>query len=139
MLCYKNGSVNFQHSSYDSCCPELRWIGLFSSDVDGACNTKTGIHISEEFYQAFTLHDESMLCSLTRRCCVHDNSYIYDEVKLMASNRFKMEIDALHSLGVDYVSEMLYWKILSWSQDQRPILNHDSSPAGLSKQRYFDY
>ncbi len=134
MLTYKVGSSNFGLES-GLCTPSLRWLGLRAADVrraddddDDDDDIEPPLHrqrhgrmrmpfLPADAYQPFTQRDRAVLDGLSRRAIVAESADLSDEVRRMGEAEVKVEIEALHTFGFDFIAEYLQDRILSAPPD----------------------
>jgi meiotic recombination protein SPO11 len=105
---YERGSARMGVDGGDRYSVGLRWIGLKPSYVQEELEGQ----LPRDVYQRLTDVDERRLEKLCDECHPFHNNHRdgedrLEEVQLMQSNGYKVELEAMHWLGMDYMSDWL--------------------------------
>lgn len=114
---YERGSARLGVDGGDRYSVGLRWIGLKPSNLQDELEGQ----LPRDVYQRLTEVDErrlEKLCSETHP--FHNNhrdgEERLDELELMQANGYKVELEAMHWLGMDYISNWLEEILLAEEQ-----------------------
>ena len=116
---YEKGSARMGVDGGDRYSVGLRWIGLKPSCIQAELQEK----LPRDVYQRLTDVDERRLEKLCDECHPfhsnhRDGEERLEELQLMQSNGYKVELEAMHWLGMDYMSDWLE-KILLEEEERR--------------------
>jgi DNA topoisomerase-6 subunit A len=94
----KQGSINLAHESHRMAVPAARFLGLRSKDYDD-CGLAPSVKI------ALSERDVKRAREIARYPWFQGNAPWQDEIARMLANGFKLEVEALVSKNVSYVTE----------------------------------
>ena len=77
------------------------WIGLLPSQIEG-------LDLPEQAIEIFTDHDTKKAASLANSGFVQSHPFYQNEVAHFIRHKVKVELEALHSHGIDFLSNFLY-------------------------------
>lgn len=95
---YMSGSKNMSYDSANLTTPDIKWLGVWPSDLDR-------YSIPEQCRLPLTEHDIKTGKELLEEDFIKKNPAWYRELELMVKRKEKAEIQALSSFGFQYLTE----------------------------------
>jgi meiotic recombination protein SPO11 len=96
---YMSGSKNMSYDSANLTTPDIKWLGVWPSDLDT-------YDIPEQCRLPLTEHDIKTGKELLEEDFIRKNPDWYRELELMVKRKEKSEIQALSSFGFQYLTEV---------------------------------
>lgn len=111
---YERGSERRGVDGGDRYSVAMRWVGLKPSYIQDELQGE----LPRDVFQRLTTVDERRLAKLCQEVHPFHNNHVdgeerLEEVELMQSNGYKVELEAMHWLGMDYMSEWLAEMLLA--------------------------
>lgn len=96
---YMSGSKNMSYDSANLTTPDIKWLGVWPSDLDT-------YNIPEQCRLPLTEHDIKTGKELLEEDFIKKNPDWHRELEMMVKNKEKAEIQALSSFGFQYLTEV---------------------------------
>lgn len=98
LLTYRCGSVHMGIEAYKYAVP-IRWLGLHYDDI-------MSIDVPASARKEFSKEDRCKVRSLFEHQFVKSNVNFYNELVKMSENEFKVELEAIHCKGLNFMSDI---------------------------------
>lgn len=97
LLTYRCGSVHMGIEAFKYTVP-IKWLGLHYEDI-------IRLNIPNSCKKEFTRDDRGRVRSLIEHQFIKCNSKYYGELMRMSENEYKVELEAIHSKGLSFMSD----------------------------------